>query len=146
MILIDRGLWEYVDGNGLKFLLCWMVLKLLDYRLAEWKKKDNCALAQIALTVGNSELVHVKGAKSAAEAWKKICGVYEAKGLAAKIFLRRRFFNIKLREGETMQIHINDVRELADQLEAIGAPVTDGDIAMTLLCSLPQEYDYSLWL
>ena len=139
MILIDRGLWEYVDGNPVAPVLDGTDAARL--RLAEWKKKDNCALAQIALTVGNSELVHVKGAKSAAEAWKKICGVYEAKGLAAKIFLRRRFFNIKLREGESMQTHINAVRELADQLEAIGAPVTDGDIAMTLLCSLPQQYD-----
>ena len=40
-------------------------------KLAEWKKKDNCALAQIALTVGNSELVHIKGAKSSNEAWSR---------------------------------------------------------------------------
>ena len=30
---------------------------------------------------------------------------------------------------------------MADQLDAIGAPVTDEDIAMTLLCSLPEQYD-----
>jgi hypothetical protein len=107
-----------------------------------WILAPNCALAQIALTVGNSELVHIKGAKSSNEAWSKICGAYEAKGLAAKIFLRRKFFNVKLKEGDGMQAHhINYVRELADQLDAIGAPVSDGDIAMTLLCSLPEQYD-----
>ena len=70
------------------------------------KKKDNCALAQIALTVGNSELIHIKGAQTSREAWLKLCKVYEAKGLAAKIFLRRKFFNVKLKEGDSMQSHI----------------------------------------
>lgn len=140
MILIDRGLWEYVDGTQVSPTL---VEGDATYpgKLAEWKKKDSSALAQIALSVANSELVHIKGAHSSREAWKKICAVYEAKGLAAKVFLRRKFFNIKLRESETMQVHVNNVRELAEQLDAIGAPVTDGDIAMTLLCSLPDQYD-----
>src|ERR1700679_464190 len=100
MILIDRGLWDYVDGS-----LVFPPTNPLDEEASkakqvEWKKKDNCAMAQIALSIANSEIVHVKGAKSSREAWTKICSVYEAKGLAAKIFLRRRFFTIKLREGE----------------------------------------------
>ena len=141
MILMDRGLWEYVDGDQVPPEVTINMSADAKAKADEWKKKDNCALAQIALTVSNSELVHIKGAHSAREAWLKICNVYEAKGLAAKIFLRRKFFNVKLREGDTMQSHINYVRELADQLDAIGAPVADDDIAMTLLCSLPEQYD-----
>src|ERR1700761_7626254 len=78
MILTDRGLWEYVDGTQVSPTL---VEGDAAYpgKLAEWKKKDSSALAQIALSVGNGELVHIKGAKSSREAWQKICGVYEAK-------------------------------------------------------------------
>lgn len=139
MILIDRGLWEIVNGSEVPPVSDGS--EAAKTRLADWKKKDNCAMAQIALTIGNTELVHIKGAKSAHEAWTKICSVYEAKGLATKIFLRRKFFNIKFRENDSMQAHINNVREIADQLDAIGAPVNDSDIAMTLLCSLPEQYD-----
>jgi len=42
----------------------------------------------------------------------------------------------------SMQSHINLVRDLADRLDAIGAGVSDEDMAMTLLCSLPESYDY----
>ena len=128
MILIDRGLWEVVDGT-IKAPIVTEGDEASQAKLVEWKRKDNCALAQISLTIGNTELVHVKGAKTSHEAWEKICGVYEAKGLAAKIFLRRKFFNVKLKEGDTIQAHINYVRELAEQLDAIGAAVTDSDIA-----------------
>ena len=112
--------------------------------LIDWKKRDNQALAQIALTVSNNELVHLRNAKSSHEAWNKICSVYEAKGLAAKVYLRRRFFNVKYVDNGvgSMQTHINLVRDLADQLDAISASVTDEDMAMTLLCSLPESYDY----
>ena len=96
-------------------------------------------MAQIALTVGNTELVYVKGAKSSREAWLKLCSAFEAKGLASKVFLRRKFFSIQMPEGISMQAHINNVKELAEQLEAIGATLTDSDIAMTLLSSLPEE-------
>src|ERR1700759_4303006 len=54
MILIDRGLWEVVDGSQVPPLAI-AGDEASRVKLAEWKKKDNCALAQIALTVGNSE-------------------------------------------------------------------------------------------
>src|SRR3984957_14053646 len=139
MILIDRGLWEYVDGSQPAPVLGADTNEAAQAKLVEWKKKDNCAMAQIALTVGNTELVHVKGAKSSREAWLKLCSAFEAKGLASKVFLRRKFFSIQMPEGISMQAHINNVKELAEQLEAIGATLTDSDIAMTLLSSLPEE-------
>jgi len=40
-----------------------------------------------------------------------------------------------------MQQYINKVITLAEELEGIEAPVSDEDIAMTLLCSLPESYE-----
>ncbi len=146
LILMDRGLWEIVDGTEVAPANTNVSGKddTKQQAYIDWKKRDNQALAQIALTVSNSELVHIRNAKSSNEAWSKICSVYEAKGLAAKVYLRRRFFNIKYIDNGvgSMQSHINLVRDLADQLDAIGAAVTDEDMAMTLLCSLPESYDY----
>ena len=141
---MDRGLWEIVDGTEVAPISVVSGTGVKPQALIDWKKRDNQALAQIALTVSNNELVHLRNAKSRREAWKKICSVYEAKGLAAKVYLRRRFFNVKYVDNGvgSMQTHINLVRDLADQLDAIGASVTDEDMAMTLLCSLPESYDY----
>ena len=165
LVLMDRGLWEIVDGTEVSPTVtisgntgdgALTVTGGSDgsgkvevdpkYKAVylDWKKRDNQALAQIALTVSNSELIHIRGAKSSHEAWSKICSVYEAKGLAAKVYLRRRFFNIKYVDNGigSMQSHINLVRDIADQLDAISAGVSDEDMAMTLLCSLPDSYDY----
>jgi transposase InsO family protein len=135
MVLIDRNLWDIVDGTesrpGPEDLTA----------LGSFTKKDNQALAQIALTVSNAQLVHIRNASSARDAWLKLCSAFEAKGLAAKVYLRRQFFTVKLHEGSSMQSHINMVRDLADQLDEIGAPVSDEDLAITLLCSLPERFD-----
>ena len=40
-----------------------------------------------------------------------------------------------------MQSHINKIRELSDQLEAIGDPVKDRELAIIILCSLPERYN-----
>lgn len=162
LILMDRGLWEIVDGSEVSPTPTGTGIGKLDGNSGDgasssssvvggngnvqldWKKRDNQALAQIALTVSNSELIHIRNAKSSHDAWNKICSVYEAKGLAAKVYLRRRFFNVKYIDNgnSSLQSHINLVRDLADQLDAIGAGVSDEDVAMTLLCSLPESYDY----
>ena len=52
MILMDRGLWEIVDGTLVK-----PAAGVDGHGADEWKKKDNTALAQIGLTVGSNELV-----------------------------------------------------------------------------------------
>ena len=126
MVLIDKDLWDIVASDEVG---------------EDDKTKDRKALATICLSVKDTELVHVQSCKTSAEAWQKLAEVYETKGLARKLYLRRRFFTIQLNEGQGMQEHINKVTTLAEQLEAIGAPVSDEDIAMTLLCSLPPSYE-----
>jgi hypothetical protein len=96
MILIDRGLWEVVDGTELK--------PAPDNKALydAFIKKDNQALAQIVLTLSNSQLVHVRNASSSRDAWRNICSAFEAKGLAAKVYLRRQFFTIKFTDSGSM--------------------------------------------
>ena len=137
MILIDRGLWSIVAGSEVKPLA-----SANKAAYDSFINRDNQALAQIVLTVSSSQLIHVRNATSARDAWCKLCSAFEAKGLAAKIYLRRQFLNIKLTDGCSMQEHVNKVRDLADQLNEIDPDtVKDQDLAMTLLCSLPDRYD-----
>ena len=134
MVLVDKDLWDIIEGSGEE-------PEEESSERKSWKVRDRKALATICLSVKDSELVHVRTCKTSAEAWKKLAEVYETKGLARKLFLRRKFFTIQLQERDSMQQHINKVMTLAEQLEGIGAPVNDEDIAMTLLCSLPESYE-----
>ena len=64
------------------------------------------------------------------------------KGLARKVFLRRKFFSMRKIDTDTMQEHINKLTLLAQQIRATGSEIGDDEFAMTLLCSLPDEYDH----
>jgi hypothetical protein len=93
------------------------------------------------LNLKDSQLVHVSSASSAIEVWERLQDyLYEAKGLANRLFLRRKLFTCQMIEGDTMIAHINKVKAMGEQLEAIGAGVSDDDLVMTLLSSLPESY------
>ncbi len=136
MLLIREDLWEIVNGSDTA-----PVGTSEAQAIATWRKRDQKALSTICLAIEDSELTHVRACKTAAEAWKNLGEAYETKGLARKLYLRRKFLTHMMIEGDTMQEHITRLSEMAEQLEAIGAEVSDGDMVMTLLCSLPSSYE-----
>jgi hypothetical protein len=73
--------------------------------------------------------------------WEALCGVHEAKTIGNKLFLPRRFFTIKMQEGDHMLMHINAVKALADQLHSFEVNITGEDVYMVLLMSLPPSFD-----
>jgi hypothetical protein len=70
--------------------------------------------------------------------------VHETKIIGNKLFLRRRFFTIKMQEREDLIAHINMVKALADQLRSIEVKIEDEDMYMVLLMSLPSSFDNSV--
>jgi hypothetical protein len=136
LILKSRRMWKYVDGSA----VAPNTRDTADVK-REYEENDQLAHSQIVLTVSDSVISHLRTTTTAKDAWVKICSVFEQKGLAAKVFLRRKLLNLKKEASTPMQEHINTVRDLAEQLSAIGSPISDGDLAITLLCSLSDAYD-----
>ena len=136
-LLKDKGLWDIVEGTRVA------PEASLDSgnALKEWRKKEDKAMALIVLALGDEQLMHVQSAGTSAEAWQKLGAVHERKSLANKLYLRRQFLTVKMEEGEKMLDHINKVKVMAQQLEAIGAQVNDEDLVTTVLYSLPQSFD-----
>src|SRR5450631_1639278 len=60
----------------------------------------------------------------------------------AYLFIRRKFFTIKMDEGVDILDHINKVKSLADQLTCLEVPMKEEDVVMTLLDSLPPSFDH----
>jgi len=89
----------------------------------------------------DAQLAHIQYCDNVKSAWEALCGVHEAKTISNKLFLRRRFFTIKTQEGDDMLVHINTVKALADQLRSIKVNITDEDVYMVLLMSLPSSFD-----
>jgi hypothetical protein len=66
--------------------------------------------------------------------------VHETKTIGNKLFLQRRFFTIKMQEGEDLLAHMNMVKALVDQLRSIEVKIEDEDMYMVLLMSLPSSF------
>ena len=47
---------------------------------------------------------------------------------------------MEMKVGTTIENHLKEMKELSDQLAAIGAPVTEEDQVVTLLGSLPPSF------
>jgi hypothetical protein len=88
----------------------------------------------------DAQLAHIQYCDNVKSAWEAFCGVHEAKTISNKLFLRRRFFTIKM-QGNDMLVHINTVKALADQLRSIKVNITDEDVYMVLLLSLLPSFD-----
>jgi hypothetical protein len=127
MVLKSRKLWKYVEAEA------------EEGRVKEQEQEQE-ALSQIGLTISDRVVGHIRGLKTARAAWLKLCTVFEQKGLASQVYLRRKLFTMKFTDGGSMQDHLNNISELANQLDAIGDPVKDKDLAIVALITLPESY------
>ncbi|KAF1332324.1 Integrase catalytic core protein, partial [Globisporangium splendens] len=122
MVLEERDLWEVVSGE-VKLEHC-----VTELDQAAFKRKSRKAMATICLAMEDSQLL--------------LEDHFEKKSLANKLFLRRRFFTTMMEEGDDVLAHINKVKTLAEQLDAVGAPVSEDDLVITLLGSLSESYQF----
>ena len=107
-----------------------------------WREKDEVALADITLTLADSQLGYIRHCQTAHEAWTKLASVHEQKTAAAMLYLRRRMTRTTLDQSiGGMQGHINSLRDMMDQLASMGSPISDVEAAILLSCSVPEQYE-----
>ncbi|CEG43591.1 gag-pol polyprotein [Plasmopara halstedii] len=90
----------------------------------------------------DSQLPLVRSSSGAHDAWSRLEGHFEKRNLANKLFLHRRFFTTMMEEGDDVLEHINKLKTLAEQLDAVGAPVSEDDLVITFLRSISDSYQF----
>ena len=133
MMLSKHGLWKFVDGSA--------TIPHDEDQITDYNEKATKAFALLCEHLTDAQLAHIQYCENVKSAWETLCGVHEAKTIGNKLFLRRRFFTIKMQEGEDLLAHINMVKALADQLRSIEVNIEDEDVYMVLLMSLPPSFD-----
>ena len=136
MIIDEKDLWDLVEGTEIA-----PSTRSDEKLILAFRKRERTTFRILCTHLVDAQLQYVKSCKGAAEAWKTLHGIHETKGLANILFLRRKFFTIKMQESDDLLQHINKVKTLADQLEALDVAVIEGDIVMTLLESLPSSFE-----
>ena len=75
--------------------------------IKDYNRRVKKAMSVIGLSLVDNQLAHIKGCKGPAEAWKTLCNIHETKSLSNILFVRRKFFTIKMQEGDDLLAHIN---------------------------------------
>jgi hypothetical protein len=133
MMISKHGLWKFLDGNA--------TILDAENEMAIHNEKVTKAFVLFCEHFMDAKLAHIKYCENVKNVWETLWGVHKAKTIENKLFLQRRFFTIKMQEGENLLAHINMVKVLADQLSFIEVKNENEDVYMVFFMSLPTSFD-----
>ncbi|KAF8396229.1 hypothetical protein HHK36_017843 [Tetracentron sinense] len=107
----------------------------------KWEEINVKALSTIRSCLANNILVNVTGEITAAGLWKRLEALYHSKSITNRIFMRRKLFALRMKEGTKVSKHLNAFNNIFCELENVGVKMEEEDKAETLLSSLPESYD-----
>ena len=108
--------------------------------LRKYEQRRDKALATIVLAVEPKLLYLIGDPKDPKVVWQKLQDIFQKKTWANKFRLKRKLYNMRLKPGDSLQVHLKTFVELFDELSVIGDPVENEDKVINLLASLPESY------
>eukprot|EP00253_Pinus_taeda_P024909 PITA_24909 len=73
----------------------------------EWKKLDWKAKSTILLCVSDSVFLNVSGEAMVKALWDKLGTFYQSKSLVNKLFLQKKLYNLRMKDGDSVTEHLN---------------------------------------
>ena len=134
MSLIKDGLWGIVDGSE-------AAPAETDGAYSKYISRKNRALAIIVLSIDPSLLYLLSDPTDPTAVWERLSTQFQKKTWANKLALRRRLHLLQLKEGQSVQEHVQALTEIFNELSIIGDNIDDEDRVVYLLASLPDSYE-----
>jgi hypothetical protein len=106
-----------------------------------WIKRDKKTRAIIRLTVSDEIIPIIANLDTARNTWEALSIRFNQNSGTNKFFLRRKLYNIKKLENDSMHVYISKIRNIEHQLRSIGVNLDDEDMIAILLNGLSKEYD-----
>eukprot|EP00253_Pinus_taeda_P034034 PITA_34034 len=73
--------------------------------------------------------------------WDKLGTLYQSKSLVNKLFLQKKLYNLRMKDGDSVTVHLNAFNIVVSQLLSVDIKISDEDKCISLLCSLPHLWD-----
>eukprot|EP00253_Pinus_taeda_P017108 PITA_17108 len=94
------------------------------------------------LLVDKDQWIVVDSGEATAKAlWDKLGTLYQSKSLVNKLFLRKKLYNLRMKDGDSVTEHLNAFNTVVSQLLSVDIKISDEDKCISLLCSLPDPWD-----
>ena len=132
--LLAKGLCKYVNESAV------LAEKVTAEQRAKYQSESQKAFSVIPMSVSTPQLYLITSCEELKEAWDALKKHFERGTLANKLFLKKRYFQKEMSEGNSIEVHLKEMKELTDKLSSIGAPISEEDQVVTLLGSLPSSF------
>lgn len=136
LVLMERGLWSFIDGNEEVPPDTATAAVRKSYRL-----RSDKAYSLIALSVGKNLQVHISTTTDPKIAWDTLKSQFECVSIAQVVRLNRKFYAATMNEGTDILEHLTHMTTLAEQLREMNEEISDKKFATVVLGSLPESYD-----
>lgn len=136
MTLLKDGLWQIVDGTETEPTDG----DATPAAVAKFAGRRDKALATLVLSVDTSLLYLIANLDHPNSVWTKLSDQFCKKTWANKLELRRKLHSLRLKEGDSVQVHMKRMTEVFGQLAEIDSPLTEEDKVVYLLASLPDSF------
>jgi hypothetical protein len=68
---------------------------------------DRKAKSTIRLCLSDSVLLNVSEEATTKDLWEKLGKLYQSKSMVNKLFLRKKLYNLRMRDGDSVKKHLN---------------------------------------
>ena len=106
----------------------------------EWNKLDRKAIATICQYLVKNVCFNVFEEKTTKGLWKKIHDLYEKNRASNKVFLMKKLYNLKMKEGASVAEHLNEFNIITNQLASIKIILDDEIRVILLMCFMPDSW------
>ena len=73
--------------------------------------------------------------------WDKLGNLYQSKSMVNKLFLQKKLYNLRMKDGDSVTEHLNTFNTVISQLSFVDVKISDEDKCISLLSSLPDSWD-----
>jgi hypothetical protein len=94
-----------------------------------------------SLCLSDSVLLNVSEEATTKDLWEKLGKLYQSKSLVNKLFLRKKLYNLRMRDGDSVAEHLNAFNTVVSQLVSVEIKISNEYKCISLLCSLPDSWD-----
>jgi len=137
--LMGKGYWEFITGDEKEPPFLENPTQQQIQANKTWHEKARKVLYWLSISAFDSMIVHIQDVKSPKQAWDTLVKMYNTNTQACKMQLKQELHNL-----QKNKMNLNDystkVKNLADALVSIGAPIDDEDLVVVTLNGLGKCY------
>ena len=137
--------WKFKILTMLEALNVWTIVKgdeakPIGATLADWEKRESKEKLLLRLSVKDNIIPHIRDCKTSKETWDILKGLYETTNSNRIMFLKTKLLSIKMAANENITSYVSRIKDLCDQLSAIGDTVSNTDMVTITLKGLIRDY------